>query len=200
MVYGKKKDLIVNHEGPYERLLGTAVRLIYSQGYAGTSVNQVIGESDSHKASFYRYFQTKEDLGKEYLKIQAANFQNSWERLMSRSANPVEFINRWMALLNKQVRAKKYFGCPLARFMGSLDQPDQVWTNQSAEILESWIHCLEIYFEENKSKGLLPQTFPARKKAERLMKLFQGNSQFYMITGNSKFFKELEEEMIGELT
>ncbi|EQA36654.1 transcriptional regulator, TetR family [Leptospira inadai serovar Lyme str. 10] len=196
----KRKVPIANHEGPYERLVGTAIRLIYSQGYAGTSVNQVIGESDSHKASFYRYFQTKEDLGREYLKIQATNFRNSWERLMARSATPVEFINRWMALLNKQVREKKYFGCPLARFMGSLDQPDQAWVNQGAEVLESWIHCLETYFEENITRGLLPRTFPARKKAERLMKLFQANSQFYMITGNSKFFKELQEEMIGELT
>ncbi|TGK06446.1 TetR/AcrR family transcriptional regulator [Leptospira fletcheri] len=185
--------------GPYDRLVQTAIRLIYTQGYATTSVNQVIDESESHKASFYRYFQTKEDLGKKYLEVQATEFQNGWERLMDRSSGPTEFVERWMALLGKQVRAKKYFGCPLARFMGSVEGQNPEWSKQASAVLESWIHCLELYFENCKTKGILSEDFSSRKKAERFMKLFQGNSQFYMMTGDPKFFRELREEMISEL-
>ncbi|PJZ69416.1 TetR family transcriptional regulator [Leptospira perolatii] len=172
---------------------------MYSQGYAGTSINQVIDESSSHKASFYRYFQTKEELGFEYLKQQGDDFRNSWIRLMNSSETPQEFVRRWMALLRKQTKSGKFFGCPLARFMSSLDQPDVELANRSASVLESWLECLSDYFASCKQKGLVPDYFNPRKKAELFMKLFQGNSQLYMITHNRKYFEEMETEMLGEL-
>ncbi|PJZ67592.1 TetR/AcrR family transcriptional regulator [Leptospira wolffii] len=195
----KKKSAELPKDGPYKRLSDTAVRLIYEQGYSGTSVNQVIEESESHKASFYRYFQTKDDLGKEYLERQGKDFQNGWERLMEKSESPQEFIRRWMALLKKQVKMGRYFGCPLARFMGSLDQPDEDWADRSSNVLESWIFCLETYFDRNKSEHILPEDFPSRKKAELIMKLFQGNSQLYMMTRNPKYFDDMQEEMLSTI-
>ncbi|TGL61490.1 TetR/AcrR family transcriptional regulator [Leptospira sarikeiensis] len=195
----KRKPENHQSEGPFERIASTAVRLMYSQGYAGTSINQVIDESESHKASFYRYFQTKEDLGKEYIDRQGRDFREAWERLMERSENPTEFIHRWMALLKKQVKSGKYFGCPLARFMGSLDRPDIEWARQSSDVLESWISCLENYFNKSKKEFLLPQNFNSRSKAELFLKLFQGNSQFYVMTHDPKYFIELEEEMLSQL-
>ncbi|TGL49411.1 TetR/AcrR family transcriptional regulator [Leptospira wolffii] len=195
----KKKSAELPKDGPYKRLSDTAVRLIYEQGYSGTSVNQVIEESESHKASFYRYFQTKDDLGKEYLERQGKDFQNGWERLMEKSESPQEFIHRWMALLKKQVKMGRYFGCPLARFMGSLDQPDEDWADRSANVLESWIFCLETYFDRNKSEHILPEDFPSRKKAELIMKLFQGNSQLYIMTHNPKYFDDMQEEMLSTI-
>ncbi|TGK07850.1 TetR/AcrR family transcriptional regulator [Leptospira semungkisensis] len=195
----KKKPELAKPEGPYERIAETAVRLMYAQGYAGTSINQVIDESSSHKASFYRYFQTKEDLGREYIKRQGQDFREVWERLMEKSKSPEEFIGRWMALLKKQVKMEKYFGCPLARFMGSLDRPDPDWAKLSSDVLGSWISCLENYFEANKENSLLPASFPSRRKAELFLKLFQGNSQFYVMTHDPSYFQELEEEMMREL-
>ncbi|PJZ48387.1 TetR/AcrR family transcriptional regulator [Leptospira saintgironsiae] len=195
----KRKPELGQPEGPFERIASTAVRLMYSQGYAGTSINQVIDESESHKASFYRYFQTKEDLGKEYLERQGRDFQVGWERLMERSETPEEFVHRWMALLKKQVKSGKYFGCPLARFMGSLDKPEPDLAERSSTVLGSWISCLENYFEKNKKALTLPADFDSRKKAELFLKLFQGNSQFYVMTHDPKYFNELEEEMLSEL-
>ncbi|EMK01008.1 MULTISPECIES: TetR/AcrR family transcriptional regulator [unclassified Leptospira] len=195
----KRKPEPVSGEGPFERIASTAVRLMYSQGYAGTSINQVIDESESHKASFYRYFQTKEDLGKEYLERQGKDFREGWERLMERSATPEEFVRRWMALLKKQVKSGKYFGCPLARFMGSLDKPERDLAERSSSVLGSWISCLENYFEKNKRASFLPPNFDSRKKAELFLKLFQGNSQFYVMTHDPKYFNELEEEMLSAL-
>lgn len=196
----KKKKAVVGREiGPLQRISDAAVRLMYEQGYAGTSINQVIEESDSHKASFYRYFQTKEDLGKEYLERQGGDFKRGWERLMEKSDDPSEFVRRWLALLNKQVKIGKYFGCPLARFMGSLERPDAEWAKRSSLVLESWISCLEHYFEKCKEGKLLPESFPTRKKAELFMKLFQGNSQFYVMTQDAKYFEAMQEEMLSEL-
>jgi len=45
-----------------DRLLQTAARLFYEQGYKGTGINAVIKEAGIAKASFYHHFKSKEDL------------------------------------------------------------------------------------------------------------------------------------------
>jgi AcrR family transcriptional regulator len=50
-----------------ERIVSTASRLFYQQGYNATGINQVIAEADVAKASLYQHFPSKEDLLHEYL-------------------------------------------------------------------------------------------------------------------------------------
>ena len=45
-----------------ERILDTAARLFYAQGYNSTGINQVIKEANVAKASLYQHFPSKEDL------------------------------------------------------------------------------------------------------------------------------------------
>ncbi|PLX70128.1 MAG: TetR family transcriptional regulator [Denitrovibrio sp.] len=49
------------------RILETASRLFYVQGYRATGINQIIKEAEIAKASFYQHFPSKEDLCITYL-------------------------------------------------------------------------------------------------------------------------------------
>ncbi len=168
--------------GPKERLIKTAIELFYKQGYDATSVNHIIEASATHKASFYRYFKSKEELGEEYLKLQGNTFNEGWLYLMAKTDSPQSFINTWVNLLKRQVRGGNFFGCPVAKFMSSSEKPNDSHTNA-----------------ENKKSGKLPKNFNSQKKAERFLKLFQGNSQFYIMTGDAKYFDEMKQEMLDEL-
>jgi len=57
--------------GARERIVETASRLFYTQGYNLTGINQVIAEADVAKASLYQHFTSKEDLLEEYLRLTA---------------------------------------------------------------------------------------------------------------------------------
>jgi AcrR family transcriptional regulator len=184
---------------PKDRLVKTALHLFYTKGYDATSVNQIIEESTTHKASFYRYFHDKEELGEAYLQIQGESFNDGWKTLMKKSPTPADFINRWISLLKRQVRSNAYFGCPIAKFMSSSAIPETS-KEKAIEIFNLWIQTLANYFEEKKSEGILGETFDSMNKARRFLKLFQGNSQFYVITGNAKYFDEMEQEMLDELS
>ena len=52
-----------------ERILDTASRLFYDQGYQATGINQIIEEASIAKSSLYQHFRTKDDLLVAYLKI-----------------------------------------------------------------------------------------------------------------------------------
>jgi AcrR family transcriptional regulator len=48
--------------GPRERILKTAGRLFYEEGYRAVGIDRVIAEAEVAKASFYKYFPSKDDL------------------------------------------------------------------------------------------------------------------------------------------
>lgn len=52
---------------PRERIIETALRLFYRQGYLATGINQIIAESKVAKATFYAHFPSKESLCIAYL-------------------------------------------------------------------------------------------------------------------------------------
>src|SRR3990170_8711751 len=47
---------------PRDRIIDTALRLFYEQGYLATGINQIIAESQVAKATFYSHFSSKENL------------------------------------------------------------------------------------------------------------------------------------------
>ena len=54
-------------DNPRERIIDTALRLFYEQGYLATGINQIISESQVAKATFYNHFSSKENLCVAYL-------------------------------------------------------------------------------------------------------------------------------------
>jgi|JI8StandDraft_1071087.scaffolds.fasta_scaffold16670_4 TetR/AcrR family transcriptional repressor of nem operon len=184
---------------PKERLILTAIELFYRQGYDATTVNQIIDASGTHKASFYRYFQSKEDLGAIYLDIQGNQFNEGLKVMMNKSESPKDFIQLWISLLKRQIRSNSFFGCPISKFMNSseIQESSREKTN---EILQIWMNTLTHYFDQKKLEGKLSESFDSHKKAKLFLKLFQGNSQFFIITGNAKYFDEMKQEMLDELT
>ncbi|RHX89825.1 TetR/AcrR family transcriptional regulator [Leptospira stimsonii] len=185
---------------PYDRLMTSALDLFYHRGYSGTSTNQLIADSGTHKASFYRYFQSKEEIALEYLKLQGENFENGLQRMMERATSWKEFINTWNGVLLKQVKSGRFLGCPVARFINSVEEKNEEFEIVSDKIIEGWIRILESYFESEKRKGNLDSSVNALTSAKKILKLFQGSSQLFRITGKTEYFQELKAEMIEVLS
>ncbi len=61
------------HSEARQRIVETASRLFYTQGYNATGINQIIAEAEVAKASLYQHFPSKEDLLVEYLNVTAIN-------------------------------------------------------------------------------------------------------------------------------
>lgn len=185
---------------PYDRLMTSALDLFYHRGYSGTSTNQLIADSGTHKASFYRYFQSKEEIALEYLKLQGENFENGLQRMMERATSWKEFINTWNGVLLKQVKSGRFLGCPVARFINSVEEKNEEFEIVSDKIIESWIRILESYFESEKKMGRLDSSVNCLSAAKKILKLFQGSSQLFRITGKKEYFQELKAEMIEVLS
>jgi len=87
-----------------ERIIETALKLFYGQGYLATGINQIIAESQVAKATFYAQFPSKEDLCIAYLQARHHRWMG-WlrESVESHPVGPARllgvfsFLRQWMA-------------------------------------------------------------------------------------------------------
>lgn len=87
-----------------QRIVDTALRLFYEQGFRSTGVNQIIAESNVAKATFYSHFRSKEKLCVAYLQARHEVWMG-WlqQRVERQGPGPdrvlgiFDFIRDWMS-------------------------------------------------------------------------------------------------------
>ncbi|MBO3457533.1 TetR/AcrR family transcriptional regulator [Aetokthonos hydrillicola Thurmond2011] len=106
------------------KILETACRLFYEQGYHVTGINQLIAEAGVAKASFYHHFSSKEELCVAYLNKRHLDWfswlqeeveknQDHQERLLSLFT----FLERWLSNSN-------YRGCAFINIASEFPLPE----------------------------------------------------------------------------
>ncbi len=182
---------------PDERIIRTARELFLTQGFAATTVNQLIDASGTHKASFYRYFDSKEAVAAEYLNREEADFLNAIGMLFDRARDPADFVRRWCRLIRKQVRTGQFEGCKVSRLVQTLEKEHADLRLRAANILEHWIAVLANYFAEQRDCGYFAGN--PERTAEKVIRLFQGSAAMYRLHGKLEVFVFMEEDMLAAI-
>ncbi|MBZ0135168.1 MAG: TetR/AcrR family transcriptional regulator [Planctomycetes bacterium] len=77
-----------------DRLMETAARLFYNQGFQASGINEIIREAGIAKASFYHHFKTKEDLLVATLEQRHDRMMGELRGMVSQGKTPEEKIGR----------------------------------------------------------------------------------------------------------
>ncbi|MDR4497349.1 MAG: TetR/AcrR family transcriptional regulator [Candidatus Scalindua sp.] len=92
---------------PRDRIIDSALRLFYEQGYLATGINQIISESQVAKATFYNHFASKENLCVAYLQARhviwmewLVNSVESYKSVAERILAVFSFLRKWMVSCN----------------------------------------------------------------------------------------------------
>ena len=79
-----------------ERILDTAERLVIENGFAATTVDQVIAESGTSKGSFFHHFESKLDLARSlvarYAAADIANLDDALAKARAQTDDPAEQV------------------------------------------------------------------------------------------------------------
>lgn len=101
--------------GVKDRILDTAARLFYEQGYQATGVNQIIEEASVAKASLYQHFRTKEELLVAYLKLAEKDWFEGLYQIAGQDKGPAGRILGLFDYRKQLVERKKFKGCAFVR-------------------------------------------------------------------------------------
>lgn len=94
-----------------ERILETAKKLFYEQGYISTGINQVIAEAKVAKNTFYYYFPSKEDLCIAYLESRHENWMNWLTGKVEANKNPLDKLLGIFDYLREWMKDCRFRGC-----------------------------------------------------------------------------------------
>src|ERR1700743_2291882 len=97
--------------GVKERILDTASRLFYDQGYHVTGINQIIDEAEIARASLYNHFPSKTDLLLAYLDRTHAEWFEELDHFMASIQDPKEKLLALFDFRIMRQKKLKYKGC-----------------------------------------------------------------------------------------
>ncbi|MEL6446392.1 MAG: helix-turn-helix domain-containing protein [Pseudomonadota bacterium] len=127
-----------------ESILSTAESLILSNGYSGTSIDQIIGESGITKGGFFYHFDGKNDLAKHlvmrYLEQDEVFFNGLFERAYELTDDPLQQMLIFVKLLAEQMAElpSTHPGCLVATFTYESNQLDENVRELTADGVLSW--------------------------------------------------------------
>lgn len=105
-----------------ERIVDTASRLFYKQGYNNTGINQVIKEAEVAKASLYQHFPSKEDLLIEYLNVTAKATNKTLREIAGKFEEPKDKILALFDFLLDYSNINEFNGCNFLNVAAELPQ------------------------------------------------------------------------------
>ena len=101
----------MNKKSVRQKIIDTAARLFYKQGYGNTGINQIIEEAGIAKSSLYQHFQSKEDLLMEYLEQSGQHTREALAAAISGVHSPGEKIIAVFDYLETLAQENGFQGC-----------------------------------------------------------------------------------------
>lgn len=98
-----------------DKILDTAERLFYTQGYCNTGINQVIEEADIAKASLYKHFDSKSDLLLAYIERTHQRWFNRLKEAIGQTTDPKEKLLVLFDYHLERQEIRQFGGCPFIK-------------------------------------------------------------------------------------
>src|ERR1700743_1296168 len=98
-----------------DKILDTAGRLFYTQGYNVTGINQVIEEADIAKGSLYKHFESKTDLMIAYLERTDDRWYERFQSDINAVADPKQKLLAIFDHHRERQEIREFGGCPFVK-------------------------------------------------------------------------------------
>lgn len=126
VTFPKTTHTIMRDSAVKDRILDTASRLFYDQGYHITGINQIIEEADIARASLYNHFPSKTDLLLAYLDRTHAEWFIELDRYLVLFKTPKEKLLALFDYRIQRQRKLKYKGCHFNKITAETNEDEQV--------------------------------------------------------------------------
>jgi TetR/AcrR family transcriptional regulator, transcriptional repressor for nem operon len=148
-----------------QKLLDTALTLIWENSYGSISVDDICNRAGVNKGSFYYAFKSKSDLA-------AAAFEDHWNKkrarmdeIFSSQVPPVQRLEKYcdgvvQDQIDKYEKTGKLCGCPFASIGSELSTQDEQIRKKAHELSERTMKYLASALRDAAAEGVLDAKDP----------------------------------------
>ena len=151
-----------------QRLLDTAIQLIWEQSYGAVSVDDICERAGARKGSFYHFFPSKSDLAAAALEAHWEKLRPDLDRIFSPQTSPLERLASYCDFVYERQKQKmrefgRVCGCPFASLGSELSTQDENIRRKSQQILERRFRYFAAALWDAVREGLIPDQDCAAK-------------------------------------
>ena len=166
-----------------ERLIETAIDLIWISSYGSVSVDDICKTADVKKGSFYHYFPSKIDLAIAAMDTAFAEFKPMLDEIFSPATPPIERFRKYIACgyeYQQEIQQKHGMvcGCPMVSLATEMAPQDQSIQDKTDQIIGCKTKYYESAIRDMITEGSLPENTDIEAKAKNIHSFIMG--QFVM--------------------
>ena len=146
-----------------ERILNSALDLIYARSYAEVGVQEVCEHAGVKKGSFYHFFPSKRDLTVAALEREWANARRAtWEPAFTNNLSLRKKLDRWIDLFHQRQcdlkhKTGRVSGCLFGNLALELSTQDEAIRRKVDQIFRECTRYVERVLEEAIMAGEIPK-------------------------------------------
>lgn len=124
-----------------QKLLDTALQLIWEQSYGSVSVDHICERAGAKKGSFYHFFPSKSDLAVAAIDCHWQKLRPDLDRIFSSQTSPLERLAGYCDLIYQQQQQQmqkfgRVCGCPFISLGSELSTQDEQIRKKSLQIMD----------------------------------------------------------------
>jgi len=136
-----------------ERLIDAAYEEIYSHGYQGTALTDILQRAGVHKGSMYHFFKSKKELA-------LASIEETMQIRLQKAYTSVldgkpPYLPPWFALLRDVTRRDFTRGCPIANLVQEMSNLDPDFNRAMKTIYTSFRSGFKTVYDKAVASGEL---------------------------------------------
>jgi len=166
-----------------ERLLDAAERLMLAKGYAATTVEAICEAAKLTKGSFFHYFDSKDQLGRELLERYCASGQKIHQAFCGRETDPLKRVYNYIdnaVKMSKEPAMRD--GCLLGLFSQELCDTNPQIRTACKKGFDEWAKSFGQEVAKAKAAYAPHAPFDPQALAEHLIAVIEGS----MIMGKAR--------------
>lgn len=165
-----------NLEKSRREILEAAFWLVYTRGFQGVSIDDIVKRTSLSKGAFYHQFPTKLDLGYALVdEVIKPMIVERWVLPLNNFEYPLDGILHQMEKLIGRADAKTLrYGCPLNNLVQEMSPLDQGFHKRLHAALNFWIDGIEKHLKRAKKIGLLKKEVNTREVAHFTVMAHEG--------------------------
>ena len=162
-----------------ERLIETAIDLIWKSSYGAVSVDEICKAADVRKGSFYHFFPSKIDLAIAAMDSAYSEFKGIMEDIFDKSVPPLERFENMadFGLKHQEDVAKQYgmvCGCPFVSLASEMAPQDPHIREKVDGIIMHKMGFYEDALQDMVNDGTLPKSTDIKATAHNIYTFVMG--------------------------
>ena len=168
---------VVEHRETKQKLLETALDLIWENNYDCVGIVQFCTQAGVTKVAFYHYFKSKSELAAAALEARWLNVRNSFDRVFSPQNTSLERVDYYCELIvsmqaEKHAQTGRVLGCPFIS-TGQSTREDKL-RSISVEITERMTKYFTSLVVDAQREGIVDKDLDASDIARYMYVFVQG--------------------------